>query len=367
MGRINIMSKTHTELLKQLSKNLFLDTQVFVRNKLLFESKSLNHLCELSSDSAINVFITEIVDEEVKNQLNNRANELFQLLKNYQRKSQHLKGQSVQKIDLMQTKITKEEFIDVEFKKWADFKKKCNIQILKATEIDGSSLIAMYFKGMAPFSVGKKKDEFPDAISTLCISKFIVSKVEKINVVSDDKDFKLWADNQPAVSYFKSLAEFIDLFSQKDDLYHAQALNLIKIAENKIKEKIDTQFPECYFDFVDSFESVVISVTVRDINFKKINIINASKNDANYSIDTEIDFDILLEYPDYESGIWDSEEKQYWHLPVETRVVDFNETYELNLTLEHKDLKSESIKISDIIFNDDNEISLYENDENHQH
>jgi hypothetical protein len=72
-------------------------------------------------------------------------------------------------------------------------------------------------QGSAPFGPGKKRKEFPDAMSIALLADYAQTQSRYIAVVSSDLDFEVACKRFPSLLYFKPLQGLTELLISSDD------------------------------------------------------------------------------------------------------------------------------------------------------
>lgn len=191
-----------------------LDTSIFDRNNLNFESGLLKHLKQFRYGST-KLIISDIVYKEVMNHLKkkttNSVTELENAL-NQIRIPWLVDEKTLNEVKLLLignnsadsiSKIRLQAFIN-----------ETNAEVIEAGKlIDVQNLIDRYFDVMPPFEeTGKKKNEFPDAIALLTIDAWANNKNTKVLVITTDKGWKDYCDKSERLVALEDLNTTLSLF-----------------------------------------------------------------------------------------------------------------------------------------------------------
>lgn len=306
--------------IKSLPLLVALDTQVFRKNHFYYNSSDLKNLIKLVQEEKIKLFITSVTVDEVKRYLDEKAQLIHQVVKNYENGLTHIHFQ--QSKDSKKLKIHPNSDLLNKFKEQVkeftptldeikqDLLNQFEVYFEQAKfekiEIDGVSVedvFKSYFSGIPPFSE-KKKNEFPDAFALLAIQKAAKDKNKVICVVSEDSDWEKFCTSTGStyLTYFKTVDDLLqninkltdpDVFDECYELFHD--------IENEIIEKIINEFPTLNFTIerIDisiewGSEKIQVSeVEVEIIDTTLIDIKNYTTNQILVTFDLEINVDYV--------------------------------------------------------------------------
>ena len=203
-----------------------------------------------------------------------------------------------------------------------------------------------YFSQHPPFSSGKKKCEFPDAFTLLSLEKFSKDNKSKVYIISEDKDMVTFCEEENGLISLEKVDQFLDLFNKEFEL--TQLLHdWIKINEKKIIGKLKMELEES-----GGFAEDWMNSQVEDVLAKKINIFDFSViaiNETSASVLAEVDLTLAASItgPDYENGVWDSEDKDWGYLEYVTKAIEICSNFELKIFFEYKETQN---FLSEIVF-----------------
>ncbi len=218
------------------TKKIFLDTQSIREAGYNFQRGDLAEFTALANQGEVEYISTFVVDKEIVSQLKAKAEEQIKSVKNIEKDALRCGIPSlVSSLGVSMDLLNKEKYIQSACLPYEQFKTDCNVQILRGEGIDIDSLFDAYIAGAAPFSSGKKKNEFPDAFSLKAIQKSL-HKDEKIYIVSGDKDFKNAVKDSAQFIYLEKLSEFLDLYNRQNVLYQLVATAFNERRESLLKQ-----------------------------------------------------------------------------------------------------------------------------------
>ena len=235
-----------------------IDTNIFEAAKFDFGREStLRQICKHVEDKRIEVFLSDIVKEEVESHIREKVKEAHKELTSASKTIKKLYTGSHELNEILDAflkrEMIEEKLIDKEISVFKDFLKDIDAKIVEKKEMDSKDIEEVfdaYFKIEAPFENRKeKRKEFPDAFIVRQILGFCEKEENNsrcVAVVSDDKGFieackKVCKDNNNGVELvgFKSLKELFDAIIKMTDIVMYSKI-IKRIADNieKIKEQI---------------------------------------------------------------------------------------------------------------------------------
>jgi len=340
------------------SRNVFIDTQAFLQNKFRFDHPALKQLLELGSSGLIQLVLTETIVGEVRAKLTEQLADAAKSLGQFHKLSGVVENIFPEQYQGLRSKPSEDELIELALKTWGTYLTDSKAIVASASAVNGADLLALYFASKPPFGDGRKKNEFPDAISVLSLSAWMKANQTNIYIVSQDNDLVSWCEQTPDAFHVKTLAEFIDLYHRAEEKLTELVHNLFKKEEAWFLDAIKTQFLQSGFVYADNWEAEVDGVDVHDISIHEVNIIEVEDARTLVSVTVEIEFSAEISGPDFDNGIWDSEDKKYIYLPDFSFEHTFNEQYEVFLDFEFSSETEEVKEILSITVEDGSDISL---------
>lgn len=187
---------------------LYLDTQVFKKQGLKFETKVFIRLQETFIQGGIRLLIPKFMERELKRHFRDRASEAAnQLMAKY----------TAHPINLLSLPgLPSKEEIESEsyhsmVQQWESFKKHFVVEELPLVgELE--DVVDWYFNVEPPFGEGKKAKEFPDAFILSALDQYHRKHSANIAAVSEDGDFKSACARRRFVAHYHDLDKYIDEF-----------------------------------------------------------------------------------------------------------------------------------------------------------
>lgn len=340
------------------SHNVFIDTQAFRQHKFRFDHPTLKRLLELCASGKMQLVLTEIVVGEVIVQLKDQLTEANKSLSQFHKLIGPLEGNVPDQYKGLLTKPNDNELVEAGLTLWANYRSNAKSLLIPASEVNSTELLTLYFSAKPPFGQGRKKNEFPDAISLLSLATWLTKNKTNIYVVSQDPDLENWCTHTPEVIHIKSLAELIDVYNRAEERLAELTHKLFNKEEAWFLDAIKTQFIESGFQYSDNWEADVENVEVQDIQSTEVNLIEVDEDHAVVAVSVQIEFSASISGPDYDNGIWDSEDKRYVYVPDFGFEHSFSENYEVSVEFTFSAEAEEVDEILSIEFKDGRDIIL---------
>ncbi|HMS26194.1 MAG TPA: PIN domain-containing protein [Burkholderiaceae bacterium] len=340
------------------SQNVFVDTQAFRQHKFRFDHPALKRLLELCASGKLRLVLTETVVGEVVAQLKEQLTEANQSLRQFHKLIGPLEGNLPEQYQGLFAKPSDNELIEAGVTLWETYRSDAKSLLIPASDVDSAELLALYFGAKPPFGQSRKKNEFPDAISALSLAAWLAKNKTNIYIVSQDHDLENWCTHTPEAIHIKSLAELIDVYNRAEERLTELTHKLFHKEEARFLDAIKTRFLESGFQYSDNWEADVENIEVQDIQSTGVNLIEVDEDRAVVAVSVQIDFSASISGPDYENGIWDSEDKRYVYVPDFDFEHSFSENYEVSVEFTFSAEAEEADEIQSIEFEDGRDIIL---------
>lgn len=307
---------------------IFIDTSIF-ENENFFKGYKLLKIAELSKVGTVNAKITEVTYYEVKNRLKEnlkkasssirKAENLLdndsKILKNLDEYSHYY---PIKKFDI---DIVYESLI----KKFDDFLKSHKIKIVGLEGAKLKDILKKYFEGEKPFGEGKKKSEFPDAITLDIISNWCKNKSKRAYVLSVDEDITSYACPDDLLITDLDLVTFLELLVK-----HENNIQLIKELEDKIlgsNSQVEKEIRLKYIDDISyEFSTEIGTISnyldcdiddipvIYSVSITEFHIISMNEDNSVVIAEVAADvlFDVTINFWDGESGWYDNEDYKWY-------------------------------------------------------
>lgn len=289
-----------------VTRNVFIDTEFFVKANLDFNSrtiKSFEELCE--HDEFIHITST-IVVKEVKRKISEQIAEALKGIKNFQRKAAVLRDYDDDSIKSFFIDINT---IDIERKALATFDNfllSSKAIVVDMDEVNLNEVIDMYFNQISPFSA-RKPNEFRDAFTLLAIRSRLKEQ-EKVYVISDDSDHKGFCEVDDKFISIEALSELLDIYNKHNNKRAQFVEDFLENMESEIFDKIKMKLEEAdSYNYSTWEDSEVDNFEVINISDFDPQIIHLDDNGCQISSDITVKFSVDVSGPDTVNGLYDKE------------------------------------------------------------
>ena len=302
-----------------------LDTSVFDGQGLRLESGLLKQL-EQFQDSSTRLILSEVVKEETLSHLTKKAKDAQkEIEKSLKQAKDHWKVEVQDLEDIKNLIFDRREAQEIASERFSQFVELTSLEIVEAqNHIMVGDLLQKYFKAKPPFSeIGKKKNEFPDAIALMCLEAWANKNQTKIIVVTFDNDWKNFCEGSESLIAIDDFAGALGLFQLQDadDICKYLSERYEKGELDNLRENIANALeyqmslldfsPEAYSNFI--YEHDFTEVIVNGFEFKLFeppNLIFRPVNfDDNISVvESKLSVDVNIECS-FSFSVYDSVDK----------------------------------------------------------
>ncbi|SEQ13051.1 hypothetical protein SAMN05216522_101289 [Rosenbergiella nectarea] len=318
------------------TRNVFVDTEFFVKAGLEFSSRTLQSFENICGKGDLNHITTSIVEREVKGKIRDSIQESIKSVAGFRRKAKILANSNRPEIQALFVELNQEEIIEHALELFDDFLADANSTILDLSQVPADRIIGMYFDCLPPFQDGKKKHEFPDAFTLLALECHLQPD-ESIYIVSEDTDLIEFCKTNPRFISVDSLNKVLDIYNSHDE----ERANYIKqyIVDNvdAIKSEIQESIEDADAYNLSSWEDAdVDELTVNDVHDFESSIIQIDDESCVLSFNVEVDYTVSVTGPDYNNGIYDKEDGRTYTFRSTSReeTDSINVSVEIELSLE---------------------------------
>lgn len=317
------------------SRHVFIDSSEFVASSFHFSSSRLKTLLEKSHNGSIDVYMTDVVYREIQDRIRlatqDGIGEIERFLKSSKlRTVRHLIKSELEPVGRIETEELSKRACD----DFDQYIRAASITVLPTQDVSTGTLLEMYFGRKEPFGQGKKKSEFPDAISMLALQNWCETNGETIYVVSNDDDVVSAAEVFPTCFPVNGLAEFLEIVTEHE---HSELEGFIgdlrSTFEPELKAEIKKIFEEHELYEIDhELNADFLNLTAVSVDLNWLFVIDATPRRISIEVEAEIEFTADVEHYDYDSAAYDKEDDKY--LYFDTTKYNFTGTSTQNGTLE---------------------------------
>ncbi|MHC0067998.1 PIN domain-containing protein [Nostoc sp. UIC 10890] len=314
------------ELIKeQKIQAITIDTSIFDAEGLKLESGLLKQL-EQFNNTSIKFIISEVVKNELLNHLEDKAKSAYTDIDKGLKAAQTY-CQLQDDIDEIKKLIFKGRTPrDTAYDRLNSFIKITSLKIIKVQGyVQVSELLSKYFRSEPPFAVvGKKKNEFPDAMALISLESWAKKYKTKVLVISQDNDWKQYCTHSENLILINDLSKCFELFQevrsysicrQLSKKYYQGNIDFIKNAiTNVLKNKIYDLNIHIEASSSYQYEDEITDISHEKNEFKIIKKPDIIFRPINFNKDTlvieaELSVDISIECNFYFTT-WDSIDRE---------------------------------------------------------
>ncbi|MGF1761096.1 PIN domain-containing protein [Photobacterium sagamiensis] len=318
------------------TRNVFIDTQYFVKSNYNFSSQSFVSLRKLCESEELRYVLTSVVEQEVENKIQLSIKESLSSLQSFKKKASVLSTIEDEHLSSLFSDVREEDIYKKASDVFHEYNRSCNYEYIEADKVDAEELLSLYFEKKPPFGDGKKKAEFPDAISLLSLESYL-DENEKIYIISDDKDLKSYCEGNERLISIDSLEKLLDLYNVHTNIRTEKIKEYISTNSEKLKERISEYISDCDVYNSSTWEDAEVDdsevVSVGDI---EPSVIEVNDEECKLTFDVNVDLEVTVTGPDFNNGIYDKEDGHMYTFESTTRteLLTFTFMVELNLTYE---------------------------------
>ena len=188
--------------------NLYIDTQVFVKNSLALDTRDFKQLKNTFVKGGLRLLVPEMMKRELFRKYEERAKKAAEEVEKAHKI--HPIG-SIALGDLPSTDELEKQCLSELKRQWEVFKEHFVVEELPLVG-DLEEVVNWYFKIEAPFSE-KKKKEFPDAFILSALERYHQENQASIAVITDDGSFGEACVSRRYIDYYPNLEEYIKAFT----------------------------------------------------------------------------------------------------------------------------------------------------------
>lgn len=195
---------------------ILVDTSIFKRNGLKLENGLLARLKQFSR-TQINFLMPDVIKNEILCHLDKEIKDSkISLEKSIQDASSNLffDGSVLNKAKKLL--LNSKEIENLAQSRLEKFITDTNALVIDCNHfVSVQDVLDIYFRNEPPFSdTGKKKCEFPDAITLLAVEKWAETSSKRVLAVASDKDWKNYCESSTNIDYIEDFSEGLSIFNE---------------------------------------------------------------------------------------------------------------------------------------------------------
>jgi hypothetical protein len=318
------------------TRNVFIDTQYFVKNNYNFGSQSFTSLCKLCKSEELRYHLTSVVEQEVENKIKASIKESLSSLQSFKKKANILSTIEDDYLSSLFSTVKEEDVYSKAINVFHEYNKNCNYEYIEADKVDAEALLDLYFGKKPPFGDAKKKAEFPDAISLLSIESYLVDD-EKIYIVSDDKDLKTYCEDNDRLISIDTLEQLLDLYNVHTNIRTTKIKEYINDNTDELKIMISEYISGSDIYNCSTWEDAEVEDSnIISVGNIEISVIEVNDEECQLTFDVDVSIEVKVTGPDFNNGVYDKEDGHMYTFESITRteLLEFTFPVELSLTYE---------------------------------
>jgi len=293
------------------TRNIFLDTSIFIKNKFQFHNYRFQRLIQLRRTRSIRLYTTDITNDEIRFKINESVEKSIQAARTFRSNATILSNIGDPPFNQTFIRLDKNDIQKKINQIYESFLEESKTSQLSTDSVSIKRVFHKYFNSIAPFGIGEKKSEFPDAFVIESISDWCKKQNNKIYLISGDNDFLEACKGSDNLLYLEKIEEFINLIIKHDEEYGEKAVKLVEGIRDDLAVEIENKFEYLGF-FLEDQDGEVIDVNVLNVEFRNIYFINYDNDTGYFELETIVNFTAEVIYDDLETAHYDSEDKQLY-------------------------------------------------------
>ncbi len=351
------------------TRKIFIDTQCFVKAGLHFDSPALKSFRKYCENDELFHVTTSVVEREVDAKIQISVKEALSAMQTFRRKARLLSSLDDEQIKALFEEIPEAEIYKKAGDVFEEFMRGCKTELIEADQVDAEDVLALYFDKKPPFGDGKKKCEFPDALSLYTLKTYLEPE-EKIYVISDDGDLISFCESDTQLISVDSLDKVLDLYSQHTNTRTNQVKQYFVTNVALIKDKIKERLEECEVYNSSTWEDAEVegNLAVTHLGDVDVAVIFIDDEESQVTFDIDVEFEVTVTGPNFNDGIYDKEDGRVYTFGSTTRTSTISTTYtvEVWISYEFENSNLENVEIESIYIagvSDGIEVDVEENED----
>jgi len=289
-------------------RHVVLDTEVFRRENLSFDSPRFQKLAELVQENEIEVHLTDVVEQEVRRAIVEQVRAGLQVLREEptRRALNVLARGAVPQLKELLKELDESDIVKSLHKEFDALLDNLDANIISTDDVPMKEVRERYFRSTPPFGHrADKKHEFPDAISVVAIEAWAAEQNESVVVVSRDNGMAAAVNAMSGVKHAADLRQVIDFLLRRLAVVDDPDA-LIKAKESEIVARVKDHFEQLGF-YVDGEWGEVVEVTVRSVKLGAAYLADRKGDLVTLELEAEVRYTAEMSFNDPEQTAYDSE------------------------------------------------------------
>jgi PIN domain len=276
-------------------RNVFLDTEVFKTNNFNFDSQPLKLLKNLVSEDRACVFITDIVEREVRSRMKRELTNSQDWFKKLDQEARILLSAPSGALYKHPKKLDVTALYESMDTAFTSFLETAKVEVLDCSGVSIEEILEAYFDVQPPFGHREeKRKEFPDAISMAAVANRF--RKSGAYVISRDEDLCKACDGHKHLSHLPRIEDFLkaEAADHEDVSWIVTALH---DKNDELRRAMVASFDDVYF-YLNDQEGQVNKIEVDGVVLGDAELIQASQFEATIQMICKVRFTANITYDD---------------------------------------------------------------------
>ena len=285
---------------------IFVDTSVFDEQRYNFQSAAMTAFLEATKTGSPTLLLPAPTEREITRHIQEQVDAASKVLSDAKRRAPILSKWTgwPASLDARDTKWQLHAFAQGE---WKAFLERFDVKRLGYEDVNLSRIMNWYDFKRAPFGLGKKSKEFPDAIAVDAIAFYAASNDTEVAIISKDPDFKQACTHYSRLLHFSSLPALTEAILSVDTRVAALKA-LLNSNVGPIATGIGEAFTDSSFFPEDDPLGDVEDVAVDQVEVTGFNVIALGECECKIAFDARVSYSASVSFDDPDSLVGDSED-----------------------------------------------------------
>lgn len=321
--------------MKLESRTVFIDTQSFVKMGLNFNHPALQSLLKLCNQKKLYHITTTVVKKEVVSKINESIHEALCSMQQFRRRARILENIDDTTIRLLFNKLDDEEIYRRALLVYESFLSDSLSRIVDASSVNVELILESYFSRKPPFGDGKKKSEFPDAISLQSLLN--ETNGNKIYVISEDPDIKGACTLTERLICVDTLDKFLDIYNEHENKITEIVKAYVKSIDAYLKHEISEAINDTWaYNEAPWEDSEVDEFRVLEVHEIDPSVVWVNEEECLVTFDVDVDLEYTVTGPDFNNSIYDREDKRVYAFWTTSRSATSTKTFTVEVGLSYE-------------------------------
>jgi hypothetical protein len=304
---------------------IFVDSSVLDEQNYNFGSSALAPFVSAAKEHKLTLLLPDPTLREITRHIDERSKEVVKALEDARRRAPFLPKWKNWPLNKTNKYLLSYELGKLAEQEWKDFLALFSVQKLAYDEVNLHEIMNWYDKGRAPFGIGKKRKEFPDAFALASLIGYARKHRQFIAIVSRDGDFEKACGMYSELLHYPTLPAFTEALLGSDTRL-AKIKELVNEGSEVLVKAIREEFPELHFYPEEEPTGDVEDVEIEEVTFNELRVVAIGNLEVTVAFEARVNYTAYVQYDDSSSAIIDSSEGIY--IPLRKRkgtVADWNE------------------------------------------